>query len=170
MNKHITTTYLLSIDKEINLEQSKVFNLFKNNAFKQKKINDISFTLLNKDKTLSGYINQCLKRNRKLNPLSYFNRYCLDCLPYSILNLTDEQKKIIAIHSYNIENVYSYYDFFPNELDLTLIEESYLYLLKITSAYTDYVLIEESIFNILDNILKKNKAEYTFLSSKHVMI
>lgn len=37
MNKHITTTYLLSIDKEINLEQSKVFNLFKNNAFKQKK-------------------------------------------------------------------------------------------------------------------------------------
>lgn len=142
MNKHITTTYLLSIDKEINLEQSKVFNLFKNNAFKQKKIND----------------------------LSYFNRYCLDCLPYSILNLTDEQKKIIAIHSYNIENVYSYYDFFPNELDLTLIEESYLYLLKITSAYTDYVLIEESIFNILDNILKKNKAEYTFLSSKHVMI
>lgn len=161
------TKYLLSINHEIDMkkiEQLDIFNVFrkpKENCTEQ----DISsLTLLNKSKTLSEYLDSCEKIIDGPNALDYFKNIYTEILPESIdlLNLTCNQKRIISINDYCVNDLYNKYQFFPKELSLSLIENSYIYLLDIKHSNNDTII--EDTFNVINAVLEDNKAVYVILS------
>lgn len=91
-----------------------MFNVFrkpKENCAEQ----DISsLILLNKNKTLSGYLDSCEKIIDGPNALDYFKDIYEEILPESIdlLKLTYNQKRIISINDYCVNDLYNKYQFF----------------------------------------------------------
>lgn len=165
--KKFGKTFLLSTSKKIDMNRIKELDTF--NIFKKDKSEDAdaNLVLMNKEQTLYSYINSC-EQYENIDGLYYFDYYSSD-LPEAIdlLNLNDIQKKIIGINYYCNDDIYNKYDFFPKELSLTLVKETYIYLLDICCYdYDDNKAIMNNAFNILNTIFKENDAVYVVLSEK----
>lgn len=170
MSINYETKYLLSINHKIDMEKIEQLDVF--NVFRKPKENcaeqDISsLILLNKDKTLSGYLDSCEKIIDGPNALDYFKDIYEEILPESIdlLKLTYNQKRIISINDYCVNDLYNKYQFFPKELSLSLIENSCIYLLDIEHSNSDTIV--EDAFDVLNTVLEDDNSVYTILSQKN---
>lgn len=167
MSINYGTKYLLSINHKIDMEKIEQLDVF--NVFRKPKENCVeqdisSLILLNKNKTLSGYLDSCERIIDGPNALDYFKDIYEEILPESIdlLKLTYNQKRIISINDYCVNDLYNKYQFFPKELSLSLIENSYIYLLDIEHSNSDTIV--EDTFDVLNTALEDDNSVYVILS------